>query len=56
MIGIETVKPAREVVSSCISMGVLPLTAKNKVRLLPALNIPMELLAEAVGIIKTACK
>ena len=32
--------------------GVLTLTAKNKVRLLPALNIPFELLEEAVAIMK----
>ena len=32
--------------------GVLALTAKDKVRLLPALNIPFELLEEAAQIIK----
>jgi len=35
---------------------VLCLTAKDKVRLLPALNIPMDVLKEAVEIIKAACK
>lgn len=55
MIGIKTEKPAAEVVKSCIEKGVLCLTAKDKVRLLPALNIPMDILAEAVGIIKAAC-
>ena len=34
--------------------GVLCLTAKDKVRLLPALNIPTELLLEAAGIIREA--
>ncbi len=29
-----------------------PIKAKNKIRLLPALNIPMELLREALEIIK----
>ena len=38
-----------------MEQGVLCLTAKDKVRLLPALNIPMETLKEAVGIIKAAC-
>ncbi len=52
MIGIETVRPASEVVASCIERGVLVLTAKSKVRLLPALNIPMELLAKAVDVLK----
>ena len=55
MIGIETVRPAAEIVKDCMAEGVLCLTAKNKVRLLPALNIPQEILAEAVEVIKTAC-
>ena len=56
MIGIKTVKPAKDVVAACMEQGVLCLTAKDKVRLLPALNIPMELLEKAVAIIKEACK
>lgn len=55
MIGIETEKPAGEIVKACIEKGVLCLTAKTKVRLLPALNIPMALFREAVEIIKAAC-
>ena len=55
MIGIETERPAAEVLKTCMENGVLCLTAKTKVRLLPALNIPMETLAEAVEIIKRAC-
>ena len=55
MIGIKTVKPAKEVVNACIEQGVLCLTAKDKVRLLPALNIPMEQLKTAVEVIKNAC-
>ena len=35
--------------------GVLCLTAKDKVRLLPALNIPDDLLVKAAEVIKTAC-
>ena len=56
MIGIKTVKPAREVVARCIENGVLCLTAKDRVRLLPALNIPMEQLKKAVAVLKDACK
>ncbi|MDO4865351.1 MAG: acetylornithine transaminase [Clostridia bacterium] len=55
MIGIKTVKPAREVVNKCIENGVLCLTAKDRVRLLPALNIPMDQLKQAVETIKAAC-
>lgn len=55
MIGIETVKPAADIVKKCIERGVLCLTAKNKVRLLPPLNIPMSVLERAVGIIKEVC-
>ncbi len=56
MIGIQTVKPAKEVVTACMEQGVLCLTAKNKVRLLPALNIPTEQLQKAIGILKENCK
>ncbi len=55
MIGVKTKKPAGEVVAKCREMGVLVLTAKDKVRLLPALNIPMELLQKAISILKEAC-
>lgn len=56
MLGLKTTKPAGEVVAKCMENGVLCLTAKDKVRLLPALNIPMELLQKAAAIIKDACK
>ncbi|MBE6689483.1 MAG: aspartate aminotransferase family protein [Ruminococcaceae bacterium] len=52
MLGVETEKPAKDVVVKCIERGVVPLTAKNKVRLLPALNIPDELLTEAITVLK----
>jgi acetylornithine/N-succinyldiaminopimelate aminotransferase len=55
MIGIETVKDPMLVVEQCREQGVLVLTAKNKVRLLPALNIPQEELSEAINIIKSVC-
>ena len=56
MIGIQTTKPARDVVNACMEKGVLCLTAKTKVRLLPALNIPMEQLKIAIETIKAVCK
>ena len=52
MIGVKPVAPAAEVVKKCMERGVLCLTAKNKVRLLPALNIPMEDLKFAVETIR----
>jgi len=56
MIGIKPVKNASDVLKICMENGVLCLTAKDKLRLLPALNIPMESLIKAVGVIKDACK
>ena len=55
MIGITTTRPAAEIVNECIENGVLCLTAKTKVRLLPPLNIPQPLLEKAIEIIKSAC-
>ncbi len=52
MIGIETERPVGEVLAECMQKGILPIKAKNKLRLLPALNIPMEDLARAIEIIK----
>ena len=51
MLGLKTAKPAGEVVAACMSKGVLCLTAKDKVRLLPALNIPESLLRQAASVI-----
>ena len=56
MIGLKTVKPAPEILAAARERGVLALTAKEKIRLLPALNIPMEQLKEAAGIIVDCCK
>ena len=53
MIGVKPVAPAADVVKACMERGVLCLTAKNKVRLLPTLNIPMEDLKFAVETIRT---
>lgn len=51
MLGISTTKDAKEVVLKCIERGVLPLTAKTKIRLLPPLNISFEELKKAMDII-----
>ena len=56
MMGLKTVKPAAEVVAACRENGVLCLTAKDKVRLLPALNIPDSLLKKAAEVILKVCK
>ena len=56
MIGIKPAKrSAAEIVNACMERGVLPLTAKDKIRLLPALTIPMDELKEAIEIIKEEC-
>ena len=55
MIGIKTERPVKDVVTDCMNKGVLCLIAKDKLRLLPALNIPFGLLKKAVEIIKGAC-
>ena len=52
MIGIKTKRDVKDVLTECREKGVLCLTAKDKLRLLPPLNIPMELLQKAVAIIK----
>ena len=56
MLGIETEKDAGAVIAECMANGVLPIKAKSKVRLLPALNIPWDQLKKAVEVIKAAIK
>ena len=56
MIGIETEKNANDVINYCMENGVLVIKAKTKVRLLPALNIPFDLLEKAVEVIKKGCE
>ncbi len=56
MIGIETEKDANQIINECIENGVLVIKAKNKIRLLPALNIPDSLLKKAIEILKKACE
>ena len=45
-------RTAAEVVAECAQKGVLVITAHEKVRLLPALNIPMELVRRACEVIE----
>ena len=52
MLGIETDKPAGEVAKACLANGLLILTAKTKLRLLPALNIRDAELDEGLEILK----
>lgn len=56
MLGIETEKDASEVIKICQENGVLPIKAKNKVRLLPPLNITDDELIKAISVIKKAVK
>lgn len=51
MLGVECVRPVDEVVAECRKRGVLVIKAKQKIRLLPALNIPWELLEKAIKIL-----
>ena len=55
MLGIQTEKNAADIIAACREKGVLVIKAKDKLRLLPALNIPMDQLAKAVAVIKECC-
>ena len=55
MLGVETERPVKDVINECMARGVLVISAKNKVRLLPALNIPMAQLEQAVSVLKDVC-
>ena len=55
MLGVKTARPAAKVAAECLKAGVLVLTAKDKVRLLPALNIPDQQLQDGVEILKQVC-
>ena len=48
MIGVKTIFPAREFAECLLDAGVLVTTAKDRIRLLPALNIPMDRLKTAL--------
>ncbi|WP_101913319.1 acetylornithine/succinylornithine family transaminase [Megasphaera vaginalis (ex Bordigoni et al. 2020)] len=52
MIGVKTDKELTQLVSNCIDEGLLVLTANDLLRLLPPLNIPMDVLKRAVEKLK----
>ena len=55
MLGIQTEKNAADIIAACREKGVLVIKAKDKLRLLPALNIPMGQLAKAIAVIQECC-
>ncbi len=54
MLGVDVECDNKAVVNKCIQKGLLVLTAKSKIRLLPPLNIDNELLKEGIAILKQA--
>ncbi len=52
MIGIAVDKPAGEIAAACLQDGLMVLTAHEKVRLLPPLNISFEELKQGLDILK----
>ena len=52
MLGVEIEKNAAETAKECLAAGLLVLTAKTKIRLLPPLNISKEELTEGLNILK----
>ncbi len=55
MLGIKTIRPAKDVVNECLDNGVMCLMAKDKVRLLPALNIGDTALNKAIDVLLDVC-
>lgn len=52
MLGVETNKDAKDIANDCLEKGLLVLTAKTKIRLLPALNISYEEIDKGLKILK----
>ncbi|MCC8022667.1 MAG: aminotransferase class III-fold pyridoxal phosphate-dependent enzyme, partial [Clostridiales bacterium] len=52
MLGLDTKQAAGDVMKTCLEQGLIVLTAKEKIRLLPPLNITYEELDEAIAILK----
>ncbi len=52
MLGLETEKDSKTVIKECMEKGVLVISAKTKVRLLPPLSITDEQLEKAINILK----
>ena len=55
MLGVDVERDASAVIADCMKNGVLVIKAKDRVRLLPALNIPVDLLKKALCVLKRAC-
>ncbi|MBQ9757088.1 MAG: aspartate aminotransferase family protein [Clostridia bacterium] len=53
MIGLKTRADAKEILKKCLDNGLLVLTAKDNIRLLPPLNITKEELDKGIKILKT---
>lgn len=53
LLGVDCEAEGKEIAARCLDKGVLVLTAKRKLRLLPALNIPWDILREGVEIVKS---
>ena len=51
MIGVECAKPAREIAEKCLEKGLIVLTAHDRVRLLPPLNISKSEMEQAIKIL-----
>ncbi len=51
MLGVETEGDSSAILAACMERGILPIKAKSRIRLLPALNIPWDDLKEAVEIL-----
>ena len=54
MLGVKPVRPKAEIIDACMKNGVLVLGAKDKIRLLPALNIPDDLLEKGITVLRDA--
>ena len=52
MLGLKVIGNARKICESCAERGVLALTAKDRIRLLPPLNIDIGDLKTAVCILR----
>ncbi|HJJ35897.1 MAG TPA: acetylornithine/succinylornithine family transaminase [Methanocorpusculum sp.] len=52
IIGVKPTRPLDVVMKECFAAGLICLTAKDKLRLLPALNIPQDVLEQAIAILK----
>lgn len=56
MIGLETLKPAKEVAHACFEKGLLVLTAHNRVRIVPPLTITKNEMDEGLSVLKEVLK